>query len=162
MGRFGVVPAEVRVQSAVTLLAPKMRVAVTGILSGMVAAGFAAKVFETLRTAERQTFLHGFGRLYDDGRGTVTKVSDVRRGWHAYGLAVDIVEDDRSPWNASQAFWQTLGRLAEAHGLTWGGRWKFLDLPHSQWGRAPTSPTVLDGTLLAGGGAGAVWAKYGA
>lgn len=162
MPKFGVVPPEVKVQGDPKLLAPKMQTAVAAILADMTAAGFKAKAFETLRTPERQSFLYGFGRKYDDGRGTVTKVADVWRGWHAYGLAVDIVEHDATPWDAPQAFWQTLGKCAEKHGLRWGGRWKFLDLPHSQWGKAPVSPTPEDATLAAASGLAAVWAKYGA
>ena len=162
MPKFGVVPPEVPVIGAIKFLAPKMQVATLAILEGMRQAGFNARAFETLRTAERQRFLYGFGRDYDDGRGTVTKVQDVRKGWHAFSLAVDIVEADRSPWDAPQAFWQTLGKLAEANGLTWGGRWKFLDLPHSQWGGCPTSPTDLDRALLASDGPEAVHRKYGA
>lgn len=155
-------PAEVPVTSRVTALAPKMQVAVEAIINQMADAGHKAKVFETLRTAERQAFLYGFGRTYDDGRGTVTKVQDARKGWHFYGLAVDIVQNDTSPWDAPQAFWQTLGKCAEANGLTWGGRWKFLDLPHSQWAGCPTSPTALDIALAAESGIEAVWKKYGA
>ena len=34
--------------------------------------GLDAIVAETLRTDERQEFLYGFGRDYDDGRGIVT------------------------------------------------------------------------------------------
>lgn len=153
-------PAEVPVISRVSALAPKMQEAVERIVKGMADAGHKAKVFETLRTEERQAFLYGFGRSYDDGRGTVTKVQDAKRGWHFFGLAVDIVESDATPWNASQSFWQTLGKLAEANGLTWGGRWKFLDLPHSQWGACPISPTDLDRSLYAESGIEAVWAKY--
>ena len=155
-------PEEVPVTSRVTALAPKMQTAVLAIVKEMADAGHGAKVFETLRTAERQKFLHGFGRLYDDGRGTVTKVEDARKGWHYYGLAVDIVQNDKSPWDAPQSFWQTLGKLAEKHGLTWGGRWKFLDLPHSQWGGAPISPTALDIALAQEQGIEAVQRKYGA
>lgn len=155
-------PAEVPVDGRLSVLAPKMQVAVSNILTGMMNTGFKAKAFETLRTPERQAFLYGFGRKYDDGRGTVTKVENVWRGWHAYGLAVDIVENDASPWNASQAFWQTLGKLAEKHGLTWGGRWKFLDLPHCQHAGCPTSPTALDVSLAREQGIQAVWAKYNA
>lgn len=162
MPKFGVVPPEVPVTGDVTLLAPKMQVAVAAILAGMQKAGFNAKAFETMRSAERQSFLFGFGRTYDDGRGTVTKVSDVRKGWHAHSLAVDIVENDKSPWDAPQAFWQALGKLAEANGLTWGGRWKFLDLPHCQWAGCPTSPSALDIALLAESGPLAVAKKYGA
>lgn len=155
-------PAEVPVISRVNALAPKMQDAVLAIVKEMADAGHNAKVFETLRTEERQAFLYGFGRTYDDGRGTVTKVEDAWKGWHAFGLAVDIVQNDKSPWDAPQSFWQALGKLAEKHNLTWGGRWKFLDLPHSQWGGAPTSPTALDRALAKESGIEAVWAKYGA
>lgn len=155
-------PAEVPVTSRVTALAPKMQVAVEAIIKQMADLGHKAKVFETLRTAERQAFLYGFGRTYDDGRGTVTKVQDARKGWHYHCLAVDIVENDKSPWDASQAFWQTLGAIGEKNGLTWGGRWKFLDLPHLQWGKCPVSPTQLDIALSAEKGPIALWEKYGA
>lgn len=155
-------PAEVPVISRLNALAPKMQEAVTAIIKDMADQGFNARVFETLRTDERQAFLYGFGRQYDDGRGTVTKVQDARKGWHRWGMAVDIVENDASPWDAPQAFWQTLGKCAEANGLTWGGRWKFLDLPHSQWAGCPTSPTALDIALAADSGIEAVWKKYGA
>lgn len=153
-------PSEVAVVSRLTAMAPKMQVATLNIIKGMTDAGFKAKVFETLRTPERQAFLYGFGRKYDDGRGVVTKVDDSRKGWHHFGLAVDIVEADATPWTAPQAFWKTLGSLAEKEGLAWGGRWKFLDLPHSQWGICPASPTNLDRALEAAEGIEAVWAKY--
>lgn len=155
-------PEEVPVISRINALAPRMQEAVAAIIKEMADAGHNAKVFETLRTPERQAFLFGFGRTYDDGRGLVTKVSDSRKGWHHFGLAVDIVQNDNSPWDAPQSFWQTLGKCAEKHGLAWGGRWKFLDLPHSQWAKCPTSPTALDIALAQESGIEAVQAKYGA
>lgn len=150
-------PAEVPVNSSLDGLAPKVRDAALAVVADMKALGFNARIFETLRTPERQAFLYGFGRLYDDGRGTVTKVENVRKGWHAYGLAVDIVENDSSPWTAPQAFWQALGKSAEKHGFTWGGRWKFTDLPHVQWSGCPTSPSPLD---VATPDNASIWAKY--
>jgi peptidoglycan L-alanyl-D-glutamate endopeptidase CwlK len=128
----------------------------------MVEQGFAPRVFETLRTKERQAFLYGFGRDYDDGRGMVTKVHDAETGWHFYGLAVDIVEDDASPWTAPQAFWRCLGESAEAEGMVWGGRWKFTDLPHIQWGKCKVSPSDHARKLYAAGGVEAVWRACGA
>lgn len=162
MPKFGVVPPEVPVQSSLDGLAPKVRAAVERIVARMKAEGHNPRVFETLRTKERQAFLHGFGRLYDDGRGTVTKVADAASGWHFYGLAVDIVENDGTPWTAPQAFWQSLGRNAEADGMTWGGRWKFTDLPHIQFGGCRVSPSAEAKALHAQGGNPAVWAAVGA
>lgn len=162
MPRFGVVPREVPVERSLEVVAPAVRHAVERVLRRMVHAGHSPRVFETLRTQERQAFLYGFGRDYDDGRGTVTKVADADRGWHFYGLAVDIVENDATPWDASQAFWRCLGESAEAEGMTWGGRWKFVDLPHIQWGRCRISPTQAARDLYASGGREAVWAAVGA
>jgi hypothetical protein len=156
-------PAEVPVQSGTGGLAPKVQEAVERVLSRMRAEGFNPRLFETLRTAERQDFLFGFGRRYDDGRGIVTKVQSHLHGWHGYGLAVDIVENDATPWTAPQAFWNALGRHAMANGLrrdiTVNGN---LDLPHCQWSGAPISPTALDVALAQEQGIEAVQRKYGA
>lgn len=117
------------------------------------------RVFETLRTEERQQYLYGFGREYDDGRGAVTKAQTALRGWHAFGLAVDIVEDDATPWTAPMSFWQSLGLAAEKHGCIWGGRWQTVDLPHVQMGGIPVSPTPDIIALYRGSGVEAVWRK---
>jgi peptidoglycan L-alanyl-D-glutamate endopeptidase CwlK len=160
--RFGTVPPEVPVNSSLDGLAPKVRGAALRIVARMQEQGFAVRIFETLRTAERQSFLYGFGRDYDDGRGKVTKVASADDGWHFYGLAVDFVEDDKDPWTASQAFWRALGEAAEDEGMTWGGRWKFLDVPHTQFGKCKVSPSDHARKLYAAGGKEAVWRACGA
>ena len=118
--------------------------------------------FESLRTPERQTYLFGFGRTYDDGRGIVTRAKSYDTSWHGFGLALDIVERDATPWDAPEGFWTTLGEAAEAEGLVWGGRWLKRDRPHVQWGRCPLTPTAADRSLLHTNGAPAVWSFYGA
>lgn len=143
-------------------LAPQFRVAVERILADMKAAGWKCRVFESVRTNERQQYLYGFGRDYDDGRGPVTKARTALGGWHFYGLAVDIVEDDATPWVAPQAFWQALGRAAERHGCKWGGRWETVDLPHVQFGKCRVSPSEKSRLLYAKGGHVAVWKAVGA
>lgn len=145
------------------LLAPKFREAIERVLVDMRDLGHGVRVFETLRTDARQAYLYGFGRDYDDGRGPVTKVPSARGGWHFYGLAADIVEDDASPWKAPNAFWQDLGRCGERHGLTWGGRWKMLDLPHLQWGKCRVSPPRhLQYTVDMPNGLEEIWRQVGA
>lgn len=124
-------------------------------------AGHRVRIFETLRTAERQDWLFGMGRDYDDGRGVVTNAR-AASGWHPYGLAADIVEDDATPWQATTPFWRALGASAERHGLTWGGRWKALDLPHVQWGRCRPAPSKRAAELVAAGGLPALWREVGA
>lgn len=155
-------PAEVPRISALDGLAPKFRQAVAAVLTDMKADGFRVKVFESLRSNERQQFLYGFGREYDDGRGPVTKVPTADKGWHYFGLAVDIVEDDVTPWIAPQLFWQTLGLTAESYNCTWGGRWQMVDLPHLQWGNCRVSPSQRARDLYASGGREAVWKEVGA
>lgn len=155
--RFGDVPEEVAVESDLSVLAPKFRAAVEATVTAMRAKGHKVRVFETRRTPERQAFIYGFGREYDDGRGIVTKVRDSLASWHGYGLAADIVEDDKDPWTAPQAFWNDLGECARANGLTWGGDWEWKDLPHVQWGKCRKSPSNLSREALARGGVEEVW-----
>lgn len=167
-----VIPAN----TSLDLLAPKVRLAADRVLAGMAAAGFKAVQFDTLRTNDRQGFLYGKGRTAeqleavgvktvfawpDCPDGIVTKAPKADQSWHGAGCAFDVVENDKSPWNAPQAFWNTLGTLARANGLAWGGDWRFLDLPHCQARILPPSPTPTDRLLLAKNGVSAIWSKYG-
>jgi hypothetical protein len=155
--RFGTVPPEVPRIYTLDDLNPSFRADVEAILAEI----SHERVFETLRTDERQAFLYGFGRLYDDGRGPVTKAATARDGWHMYGLAVDIVENDATPWVAPMAFWQSLGLAAEKRGCVWGGRWKRVDLPHVQKGGIPKSPGPRQWDAYLRGGLPQVWADLG-
>lgn len=159
--KFGVVPPEVPVQRSLDLLAPRFASAVRGMLVAL-EGGLPEWPFETLRTAARQEFLFGFSRLYDDGRGPVTDAKSALFSWHGYGLGIDVVEKDATPWDAPVTFWLGIGTAAEAAGLAWGGRWKKPDLPHVQWGKCPKSPTPADRALAEAEGILAVQRKYGA
>ena len=160
--KFGVIPAEPARMSSLVGLAPKFKRAVEAIVQEMQDSGYRVRIFETLRSNERQAFLYGFGRDYDDGRGPVTKAKTAENGWHYFGLAADLVEDDASPWIAPQKFWQDLGLIAEQHGCTWGGRWEIVDLPHIQWGLCRRSPSQRAVDLHRSGGNVAVWQEVGA
>ena len=159
MAKFGVVPPLVPVHRGLELCAPKFAAAVQAMLKDL-EGGRSEWAFETLRTPERQRFLYGFGRDYDDGRGKVTNAQTSLYSWHGFGMAVDVVEKDATPWDAPVSFWNEIGEAAEAHGLAWGGRWRKPDLPHVQWGKCKASPTALDRALLEAEGMGSVWAKY--
>ena len=165
MPRFGVVPPEVPVQRDLNLLAPAFRAAVDRVLARL-AGGPIEWPFETLRTRARQDYLIGFGRDYDDGRGLVTGRLTVMplwwKSWHVFGLAIDLVEKDTTPWNAPESFWMEICTAGEAEGLVSGLRWPHPDRPHLQWGRCPTIPTIEDTFLLRRAGLPAVWEKYGA
>jgi peptidoglycan L-alanyl-D-glutamate endopeptidase CwlK len=161
MPRFGSIPREIPVERRLAICAPAFCAAVEAMLASL-EGGLDEYAFETLRTEERQSFLFGFGRNYDDGRGRVTNASSALSSWHGFGLAVDVVEKDATPWDAPVSFWNDIGDAAERHGLTWGGRWSRPDLPHVQWGKCPVSPTDADRELFRTRGMQAVWAKYGA
>ena len=154
-------PAEVPVIRTLDVLAPKFRVALEAMLADL-AGGPEERLFETLRTEERQAFLYGFGRDYDDGRGIVTKAPTALNSWHGFAMAVDVVEKDATPWDAPPGFWEGIGAAAKRQGLVWGGSWEHPDRPHVQWGRCPVSPTRADIALMRTKGIEAVWEKYGA
>lgn len=169
--RFGVVPAEVPAVRDLAVLAPKFRAAVERVLATMQGLGHDPIVFETLRTHDRQRFLFGFGREYDDGRGVVTFSADADETWHGYGLAVDIISAS-AQWGAPEAFWGALGRACARERLRWGGDWdmdgdgmdeRFRDLPHVQWGPPMRrSPSPRAARLVAQSGPPAVWREVGA
>jgi peptidoglycan L-alanyl-D-glutamate endopeptidase CwlK len=141
----------------VSLLAPKFREALTRVLARMAALGHDAVVFETLRTQERQQFLYGFGREYDDGRGVVTN-SPSMSSWHNYGLAADVISRS-AEWDASAEFWNDLRDACTAEKLMSGGRWSKPDRPHVQWwcDGMHISPSPNAAKLYAEGGIEAVW-----
>jgi hypothetical protein len=105
--------------NAVDLLEPTMRAKVKSIIDDAKAYGLDFMVFETFRSAARQK------KLYDQGATQLKKV-----GVHNYGLACDIVKsiNGQPSWKGD---FSLLGRLAQQHGLIWGGDWGRPDLPHS-------------------------------
>lgn len=156
-------PAEPPIVQSLEMLAPKFRAKIDALLARFTALGFDPMIAESFRTDERQAWLFGFGRDYDDGRGIVTHAADGSTSWHRYGLAVDIVSAGQG-WEASPSFWRSLGGCAHVESLAWGGDWHtFKDLPHVQWGepmrQSPSSRAV---ELLARGGVEAVWTEVGA
>jgi hypothetical protein len=150
-------PAEVPCDRALDPLAPLFRDAVTAILAQM----GDAKIAEGMRTFARQSYLWGFGRDYDDGRGIVTNAASHLTSWHGYGLAVDIVHASLE-WNAGEKWFRLLGDTAKAHGCKWGGDWHHPDLPHVEWGKCKDSPSDEARALIARGGLTAVWNAVGA
>ncbi len=152
--------------------APRFRQKVERVLERMRLKGHSCLVFESVRTNERQAWLYGFGRTWEDAkpRGRVTNAPTAEDGLHFYGLAVDIVEDDATPWVAPNGFWFDLREAAEAEGLRSGQEWK--DSPHVQWksvlagdGRRyfrGASPTAALKELRRTGGEEAVWRAVGA
>jgi peptidoglycan L-alanyl-D-glutamate endopeptidase CwlK len=96
----------------------------------------------TLRTIAEQD------ALYAQGRPNGKKVTNAKGGqsYHNYGLAFDIVllvDKDKNgtfesaSWETNVDFdgdgkadWQEVVQIAKSYGWTWGGDWKFTDMPH--------------------------------
>lgn len=118
-------------------------------------------VYEAFRSDERQEWLYGFGRDYDDGRGLVTHAQTTAHGWHGYGLAADLISQAHG-WDSS-AFFDALQAAAETNGLTSGSAWQMRDRPHVQFGKCRTTPSA-QAAQLAGDGNDltALWEAVGA
>lgn len=117
---------------------------------------------EAERTPERQAWLYGFGRDYDDGRGIVTNAKSPLWSWHFYLLAVDIVSSDKED-NAPSSYYRLLRDMCRAHGLGSGMDWPdFTDPPHVQMGGMKRGPSDAARWLYATGGRSAVWRAVGA
>jgi len=123
------------------LLHPTMRIAVQRIISDAKAEGHEMMLYESYRSTERQEL------LFQEGK---TQLQHV--GVHHYGLAADIVYvvNGQPSWDGD---FSLLGRLADAHGLIWGGDWgdpgvhhSFIDSDHVQLIHVDQQPQLFAGT----------------
>lgn len=109
---------------------------------------FADRVKDTLVRARQEgmamqmdlvyrTFAHQ-DQLYAQGRTEPgQRVTNARGGqsWHNYGLGADVVFSTPAgqPSWPEDGNWTRYGEIAEAQGLTWGGRWQNPDRPHVEY-----------------------------
>jgi peptidoglycan LD-endopeptidase CwlK len=96
--------------------------------------GSACIVTETFRTTERQQELYAQGRT-KPGSIVTQRNGTTKKSNHQSGLAADfaISKGGRITWE-DEEFWQYLGHVARAKGLTWGGDWTSpVDKPHVEW-----------------------------
>ncbi|MFC5473599.1 M15 family metallopeptidase [Paraherbaspirillum soli] len=90
--------------------------------------GYDMAIIEGYRSPERQNALAQMG-------SNVTNAKAFQ-SYHQYGLAADsafmrngkLVISEKDPW--AMRGYQLYGEVAESVGLTWGGRWKMMDLGH--------------------------------
>ncbi|WP_211470325.1 M15 family metallopeptidase [Collimonas humicola] len=93
--------------------------------------GYDMVIIEGYRSPERQNALAQMG-------GSVTNAKAFQ-SYHQYGLAADsafmrngkLVITEKDPW--AMRGYQLYGEVAESVGLTWGGRWKMMDLGHVEF-----------------------------
>ena len=92
--------------------------------------GYDMALLEGYRSPARQDLLAQMG-------GAVTNARAFQ-SWHQYGLAADcafwrdgkLVISEKDPW--AMRGYRLYGEVAEQLGLTWGGRWKMMDLGHTE------------------------------
>ncbi|NTX27090.1 M15 family metallopeptidase [Burkholderia pyrrocinia] len=93
--------------------------------------GYEMALLEGYRSPERQNRLAQMG-------GNVTNAAAFQ-SYHQFGLAADnaflrdgkLVISEKDPW--AMRGYQLYGQVAEQVGLTWGGRWKMMDLGHVEY-----------------------------
>jgi hypothetical protein len=160
-------PKEVPASRDLECLAPAFRRALTRVIDRLHAQGWEVVVLETDRSNERASFLFGFGRDYDDGRGVVTNAQTAYKTWHFFRLAADLGIKGHEDGTAPLEFYADLEKIAFEEGLTPGADWNrngvhdehFCDRPHVQWYCPGMHVTPSDNAkaLFQKGGYAAVW-----
>lgn len=111
-------------------LDPVFRPLAVTFLARLVEARIPVVIINTLRTPEEQADAVKRG------------VSWVAHSKHEDGLAIDVAPletyllhgSNKIQWNAADPIWLQIGRIGEAVGLRWGGRWtKTPDLGHFEY-----------------------------
>ena len=120
-------------------LLPFFRDRVDRILTELEALEWQPKIVYVKRTRQEQAekVKQGYSKTMNSWHveGTHAVLRYAGQTERVYGNAVDIV-DKRYGWGGKAAatnfaFWKDLGRIAKAHGCSWGGDWKrFKDVAH--------------------------------
>ncbi|HEY4132099.1 MAG TPA: M15 family metallopeptidase, partial [Gemmatimonadaceae bacterium] len=115
----------------------------------------------TYRSPELQAAYYARGRTVTPPNQTVTNAQSNLFSWHGFGLAVDVIHEEKE-WDVPESWFADVADCFRAAGCRWGGEWKMKDLPHFQWGLCKPSPSSEARTLIASGGMEAVWKAVGA
>lgn len=107
------------------------------------AQGLNVLITQTLRDDEYQGTLYAQGRTQPGSIITNSKVTT----FHGVGLAFDVCKNVKGHEYDDAAFFVNVAIIAKAMGFSWGGDWKFVDVPHFQW----DSNKKYNGTMVRGG-----------
>ena len=111
-------------------LDPRFRPIVVELLARLTEAKLPVLIVETRRTAEQQAINIATGHSW------------VAHSKHEDGLAIDLVPyalytiapgGDKLEWDTAAPAWQVIGKIGEALGLRWGGRWQQKDMGHLEF-----------------------------
>ena len=109
-------------------LDPKFRPLAVELLARLTESGIAVMIVDTLRTPE------------EHAANLAKGVSWTKHSKHLHGYAIDICPyhtyavagPDKLLWEADD-IWLKIGKIGEALGLRWGGRWRIPDLGHFEY-----------------------------
>jgi len=116
-------------------LHPELLKRIDTVLDRMAKCGHPMKICQGVRTAEYQHELFMKGRDPLHPAKPVTNCdgfkvkSNHQTKEDGFGHAADICFQGNDPFGQSQP-WATFGAVSESQGLTWGGRFKLVDLDH--------------------------------
>lgn len=107
-------------------LAPSFQPVAMELLARLTEAGIPVMIVNTRRTPLEQA------------ANLANGVSWIAHSKHLDGLAIDICPYDtfllhganKLEWDTKDPVWERIGRIGEALGLGWGGRWKQRDCGH--------------------------------
>ncbi len=119
------------------ILDPDLRQRLLTVFTLMAQKGYPMALIEGYRSPQRQNYLASLGAHVTNAKAF--------QSFHQHGLAADcafirngkLVISEKDPW-AMQGY-RLYGELAESVGLTWGGRWKMMDLGHVEFRGAITA-----------------------
>jgi peptidoglycan L-alanyl-D-glutamate endopeptidase CwlK len=129
-------------------LHPRVQKLAESLTSACAKAGIDILIYATLRDNATQD------ALYAQGRKTPGAIVTNARGGeslHNYGMAFDCVPlvGGKADWNSKS--WPEIGRIGEAIGLTWAGRWtgKLRETAHFQFDGGISVSQLKEGKRLA-------------
>jgi peptidoglycan LD-endopeptidase CwlK len=105
-------------------LDPTFRHKLEAVIADLAGQGIHLLVTETYRSQARQDYLYSLGRTRKGNIVTWTTHSN-----HTGRKAADVcfLVHKKATYTGP---WKFVGKVAAAHGLTWGGNWKNPDKPH--------------------------------
>ena len=113
------------------MLHPDLRMKWLRLAEACLALGFPIFLVEGYRTARRQEMLYAQGR---SAPGNIVTHARAGCSMHESARAIDFAFRAPDPWSSKNP-WVTVGHMAVALGLEWGGDWseKKIDKPHLQY-----------------------------
>jgi peptidoglycan L-alanyl-D-glutamate endopeptidase CwlK len=113
-------------------LLPPVYIKALAFVAECKAEGIDVLITSTLRDAESQNALYAQGRTTP---GKIVTNAKAGQSWHNFACAFDFVPivNGKAQWDDLKTF-ERCGRIAEAVGLEWAGRWsRFKELAHCQY-----------------------------